>query len=629
MYSRKVAEVQIQTTIPPNSERHEVSWSYNLPKAKVALWHYDFPNLYEATVTLSEDNQILNSISDRFGIRKLEIEGLKLMLNGENIRPVGFNIVAEDCFIGNTLSLERIKEDVDLMKSLGTIMARLSHVPLPTEYLDYLDEKGIMVFEDVSLWGKDVWVDPSHPMPKEWLQCIVEEKYNHPSVIGWSADNEIGKESDNPTVKEYVKAAIQMAKKLDPNRLAIYMSHTAQSNPADTIVYADLAIINIYGNWGNGADRAWEYHKKPIFVSEFGQELNSEDPNLGIIPIEKMVNSIRNKKYVLGASLWTINDYRSTYYGKKGWATPPSQNRTWGIVTTFRAKKRVFFDTQKKYAPIKSLTLSDCDKKAGKATITIQSRKKYDIPANILRGFSVKWSSIDEDFNEVVLETKKVKVIYPGDDSFIIPISWSNKTIINGLKIEFLDPQGYTVLEETDNFSVPKQPAIQFVNTSKTTVRILFNKVKGAAEYMVKYQKGDTVYFTAKSINNFIDIEDEKVKQGEPWNYQLIAINNFGKSKPYEAKTLSKDEDELPPVIWGNKQTNDGVFISYFVSPYDYLCAVEYGTSPIIYTKKLGTKVKGVLNIPNIKNGETLYFRMRGRKQWGFVSDWTQEFKVE
>ena len=239
---------------------------------------------------------------------------------------------------------------------------------------------------------------------------------------------------------------------------------------------------------------------------------------------------MRNKEYVLGASLWTFNDYRSTYHGVSGWKTPPSQNRAWGIVTTFRNKKRAFYDIQKEYAPIKSLTFSDIDKKNGKAIITIQPRNKLDIPANVLKAYSLKWSIIDADFNSMVGEVKKINIINPGEDAFKIPINWKNTMHINGLKIEFLDPQGYTVLEEIKYFDPPKQPCITFANTSNNTVRILFDKLNGATEHMVKYNKGDSIYFTEKTINNYIEINDDKVKQGKPWIYQLIALNNAGES---------------------------------------------------------------------------------------------------
>lgn len=621
-----VAQGQLEATIPAKTLKHEVKWTHNLSKSQVALWHFDFPNLYESTISISENTKVLHSISDRFGIRKLEIEGLQLKLNGESIRPVGFNLVPEDRFTGNTLPFERIKEDVDLMKSLGATMSRLSHVTLPKEYLDYLDEKGILVIEEVGLWGKDAWVDPNHPMPKQWLQRIVEYHYNHPSVVGWSLGNEIGKEIDNPKVKEYMKSAVEMSKKLDPTRLAIYPSHTAHKNPDDAIVYSDLATINLYGGWGNGVNKTWELHKKPIFATEFGNVLNDEDLNLGVIPIEKMMNSMRDKDYVLGASIWTFNDYRSTYHGVSGWKTPPSQNRAWGVVNTFRNKKRGFFDLQKEFAPIRNLKFSDIDKINGKANIAVQPRNKLDLPANVLRNFKLEWSLIDENFNEVMLGNKTIKIIHPGDLAFTIPVKWDSNKNSKGLKVVFVDPQGYKVLEETVYFNKPNQPKIEKIYTSGKAFRVLFEKEKGTTEHFIKYKQGDSIYTSEKTINDFIEIEDAKLKDNSPINFQLFAINNVGESDTSETKIIRFNENELPPIIWNVKRVEDDVFVNYSVSPYDYLYEVEYGTEPNVYTNKLTTKVKGVLNIPNISKEKDVYFRMRTIKQWGFASEWTQEF---
>jgi len=620
-----VAEGQLEATIPPKTLKYEVKWTHNLSKSQVALWHFDFPNLYESTVSISENNKVLHSISDRFGIRKLEIEGLHLKLNGESIRPVGFNLVPEDRFTGNTLPFERIKEDVDLMKSLGATMSRLSHVTLPKEYLDYLDEKGIMVIEEVGLWGKDAWVDPNHPMPKEWLQRIVEYHYNHPSVVGWSMGNEIGKEIDNPKVKEYVKSAIEMSKKIDSNRLAIYVSNSAQNNPEDAIQFANISAINLYGNWESGVDKAWNYHKKPVFVSEFGHNLNSENPNLGKIPIEKMMNAMRNKRYVLGASIWTLNDYRSTYYGLSGWNTPPSQNRTWGVVTTFRRKKRAFFELQKEFAPISSLKISNLDKTKGKAEIMIQPRGKFDIPANVLINYQIKKYLIDENFNEKEEENTVLKTIFPGDDSLSIPFQWDVKKITNGIKVVFLDPQGYVLLEETLFFSYPKKPTIKKIYTSSKEFRILFDNSTTGNEYYLKYQQDDSIYTSAKTINNFIDIKNNKLVPSKPIQVQLFSENNFGKSDSSDSLKIKLNESELPPVIWDIKRVKESLFIGYTVLPTDYLFEVEYGFEPNNYNHKVTTKVKGVLNIPNLPQEKTVYFRMRAIKQWGFASEWTAE----
>ena len=624
-----IASGSVKTTIPANTNNHIITWSYALPKSKVDLWHFDFPNLYESIVSMSDSKAILDSNADRFGIRKIEIVGLQLLLNGESIRPVGFNVVPEDRFTGNTLPIERIKEDVDLMKSLGANMARLSHVNLPKEYLDYLDEKGIMVFEEVGLWGKDVLVDPEHPKPKEWLQRIIENSYNHPAIVGWSVGNELGMASKNPKVNEYIKGAIELAEVLDPNRIAVSVSNTANNSPEEATKYADLAMLNGYGNWGKKAEGTWKNHQKPIFMSEFGEELNSEDPNLGDIPAEKILNQLRNKPYVLGASLWTFNDYRSTYYGKTGWITPPSQNRAWGIVTSFREKKRGFKSIQKEFSPIRDLTISTIDTKNGKASVTIQPRNKLDIPANILRGYQLQWTLFDENFKAVETQIHAVKNIFPGDAAFEIPLNWKADAKLNIMKIAFIDPQGYKVYEEIINFKAPQQPVIQFTNTANNAVRLYFEKSKDAEEYYVQYKKGDSIFKSDKTINSFIEIEDKNVKNGETWTYQLIAVNNKGESIPSSPVMLSKDEDELPPIVWGAKRLDKDLFIAFSVSPYDYLYEVAYGYNPNTYDHVLTTKVQGVLNIPNLKKGIPIYYKMRVIKQWGFASEWTQEFKVE
>jgi beta-galactosidase len=98
-----------------------------LEAANVHLWHFEHPELYTAEINLYHQDKLAHSFKDRFGIRKVEIDGFKLKLNGKEIRTVGFNLVAEDRIHGNTLPMESIKKMVDMMKTSGANMARLSH----------------------------------------------------------------------------------------------------------------------------------------------------------------------------------------------------------------------------------------------------------------------------------------------------------------------------------------------------------------------------------------------------------------------------------------------------------------------------------------------------------------------
>lgn len=624
-----IEDHQIKTKIPANAKEFETLWSVTLQKSKVELWHFDFPHLYDCSVSLFKEDELIHSLSDRFGIRKLEVEGMKLLLNGEVIRPVGFNLVPEDRMTGNTLPMERIKEDIDMLKELGVTMCRISHLPLPKEYLDYLDEKGIMTFEEVSLWGKDKWVDPDHPMPKEWLRRMIKEKYNHPSVAGWSVGNEIGFLDDNPKVMEYVKGAIELTKSLDPNRLAVYVTNSASYQETDPVKYSDLIMLNSYSKWGFRAQTAWEKHKKPVFMCEYGSALNNEDPNLSYIDAGKMLGQMRGKEYFIGASLWTFNDYRSFYYGHKGWATPVSQNRCWGIVNTFRQKKRSYFDFRKENAPVKKLKVDEIDQATKNAIVTIVPRSVNDLPANILRGYKLRWSAMGKNFDISFNEEKTLKNIYPGDESLKISIDWKNAKSVSGLKVELIDPQGYSVLDQKIYFEVPSKPEITHVNTAQDGVRIIFNPISGASEYVIRYQNNGENFYSDTTINHFVTITDTLIKLKKEWGYEVIALNNAGESQPSEKIIAAKDEDELPPVIWETRRVKNDLFIGFTSSPYDYLYEVEYGNTPGQYENNLVFKNKGVARIPGIQPGKPVYLRLRCRKQWGFASEWTQEIRVD
>lgn len=306
LYKNKVVvkSAKLPVTQLATNQTIQLKTQMQLDAANVHLWHFEHPELYTAEVNLYQQDKLLHSFKDRFGIRKIEIDGFKLKLNGNEIRTVGFNLVAEDRVHGNTLPFSSIKKMVDLMKASGANMARLSHLALPKAFLDYLDEKGIMVFEEVSLWGKDTLANANNPLPKIWLDKLIQQAYNHPSVIGWSVGNEIGSTKNNPFVYNYIKTAIEQAKSLDPYRLVTYASNSVAGQPDDAAGICDLIFVNSYDNWGKVADKVHKlFPKKAIFFSEFGNNLTKENLDEGVIPIEKMLADLRGREFVIGASL--------------------------------------------------------------------------------------------------------------------------------------------------------------------------------------------------------------------------------------------------------------------------------------------------------------------------------------
>ncbi|MFY7898959.1 MAG: glycoside hydrolase family 2 protein [Chitinophagaceae bacterium] len=600
-----------------------------LTKDQVNLWHFEQPLLYEALITLYQNGKAVHSFKEQFGIRKIEVDGFKLKLNGEEIKTVGFNIIPEDRVYGNAMPLERFKQMVDLMKECGANMARLSHFALPKSYLDYLDAKGMMIFEEVSLWGKDTLVDPAHPLPKLWLKKLVKQQYNHPSVIGWSVGNEIGSFKNNPLVYEYVKQAIALAKQLDPNRLASYASNTATNQPNDPAELCDIIMMNSYGNWGKAAEMVHKnFPSKLIFFSEFGADLNDENLDKSTIPLDKMMTAMRNKPYVVGASLWTLNDYRSNYWNiKSTWNTAPSENRAWGIVNSVMQPKKSFYPLKKEYQPftIKNTSFS-LNNNLATVSFDLQSRNFQSFPAYTIKDYQLKIEAKDAESKILFSKVQSIPQQTPGNDAIKLSIQVNTSNSVNSISYSIIDRLGYNRYDSSINLQKPAEPIISAIHKDLNSFRVVFNKREPNTKYYVKY---GTKAFTKTSdtaiLNHYLDIENLHVDS--TYQIQLVAQNNVGSSVS-STQSIQLISTELPPIVWAVIPKQKAFFISFSTDPLDYKYEVEYGEKAGQYYKRIILGNPGGIEIPNLKSKATYFVRMRRMLQWGFASDWTSEYSV-
>lgn len=608
----------VTAPVPIEKPNEAVSVAFELPTADVKLWHFDNPVLYTSQLSLIRGDEVVHKLTDRFGIRKVEVVGTSLLLNGEPIRTVGFNLVPEDRTTGSTLPTWRIRADVDLMKSLGANMARLSHQNLPKEFLDYLDEKGIMVFEEVALWGKDEWVDPAHPMPKEWLERMIHEKYNHPSVIGWCVGNEIGYFSMNPLVMEYVKGAIQQAKQLDPYRLAVCVSNTAHLQERDMSEFSDIVMLNRYANWGEDAAKAHAYHPdKPIFLAEYGFRITDEDLDKGVIAVDSMLAGLKSKNYVVGASYWTFNDYRSAYSG-----TPPSGNRSWGVVNVFRQKKRAFEQFRAAYAPVKLLEWINPHE------IVVQPRGTGEFPSYTLTDYRVVWQAYNEAGDRIDGGFEKLPVIKPGTAAFSLRPSW--KIAVDSaakLTASLVSPLGYCVVERTKFLAEPPMPEIIGASAANWSVQLVYKQHPMATHWKAVYFDGVATKETRPSINGFTQIGG--LTANRDYRIGLVAINAFGESEPAWIDSVRTKPDELPPVILHTEPTQDGWYVGYSTDIKDYLYQVRYRRQGADYKvsdiRQFSTS--GVGKVADVSPGK-YQFQLRRLMEWGYASEWSPEESV-
>lgn len=359
-HKKNLWNTELKVQVAPGEIR-QFSHQFTLPLAVYQLWDQDSPVLYRLQTVLAEQaGASLDLKEDKFGIRKVEVIGTQIMLNGKPVYANGFNRVHDHPSYGNTEPDALVEKDMVDIMALGGKMSRLMHAPLSRNILDLCDSLGYLLIEEVPIWGDDEPLAyPNSPLPKQWMEEMIARDYNHPSVIGWSVGNELRDpqgdwQSKTLTTQQYgyIQHMLELVEQLDPHRLKTYVTLTSylpkadQSNEPYEMV--DFISINSYGNAVNAAKETHrKFPDKPIFVSEIGIAQIGPAP-AGALS-EKLILQLRelaDLDFVVGSSLWSYNDYRSDYKG-----TPDSGFREWGVVDENRQPKAAYSQIKKLWNP--------------------------------------------------------------------------------------------------------------------------------------------------------------------------------------------------------------------------------------------------------------------------------------
>jgi hypothetical protein len=613
-------------------------FSFQLSKKQTKLWHFDYPNLYISEVSLSADKKILSTLTDRFGIRKLTTSGRKMWLNGEVVRMTGYNWVADDRLTANTLPVWRYKQDIDQMKELGCTFTRLSHRPLPEEVMDYLDEKGIMVISEFNNWSH--FMNPTSPEPREFARKLIQQQYNHASVIGWSVGNEMGDKNTQPQINEYVESIIKHIKQnLDSTRLVTYVSNTADYQADDAAKYGDMIWINKYWNYEKGLDKLAEaYPDKAIFMTEYGGygidagNLIYDTPNNTKYK-NFVVTGFASKEYLSGYSVWTYNDYRSRYQSPNpSTATPVHQNRQWGVVDNYRNKKRCYEQMKDFYAPVSALDVKNTEAGSQVTTsISITPRGIIDIPAFTLTGYKLIWEIKAKDGSVNQGSFINLPSIQPGDKTLSFNATWTKNETISHLKISILSPMGYNVKDTTLYLAKPAAPKVKAVIAACRSVRVVFEENEFCTEYALKYTvKGETKT-TARTIDHYIDLKTLPVNV--PVQISVVGVNGAGEGEASAPITIVPENGykTLPPVVWGVVPTADGCNIGIGWVFSDTFYKARYTTTPAVESswKTLPAITFGAFKVNGLEAGKKYYVQIHNATQFGAnPSEWSETLEV-
>lgn len=232
------------TIAPGESKDVEVSLSLKSPK----LWDLETPHLYTLDTAVKTQDGMADLVRNEFGVREAEWKPDGFYLNGKRVQINGVCQHHDLGPLGAAVSARGYERQVEILKSFGVNSIRTSHNPPAPELLAACDRLGMLVDNELfDIWEAQKYGKSNgyHVFWKDWhvkdLTNFVKRDRNHPSVIMWSAGNEIA-EQGSARGKEVAKELVDLFHKLDPTRAV-----TCGCNDPGAWNNGFGAIFDVYG----------------------------------------------------------------------------------------------------------------------------------------------------------------------------------------------------------------------------------------------------------------------------------------------------------------------------------------------------------------------------------------------
>ena len=180
----------------------------------VKPWTAETPHLYTLYIVLKKDNKVVEAIRKKVGFRRIEIKNGQLLVNGQPILIKGVDRHELDPDGGYIVSVERMIQDIRIMKQLNINAVRTCHYPDDPRWYDLCDEYGIYLTAESNLESHGMGYHEKtlaknaafEKMHIERQEGNVISFKNHPSIIVWSLGNEAGYGPNFEKAYDWVKA---------------------------------------------------------------------------------------------------------------------------------------------------------------------------------------------------------------------------------------------------------------------------------------------------------------------------------------------------------------------------------------------------------------------------------------
>jgi beta-galactosidase len=302
------------------------------------LWSLEAPSLYALRSEVLDGARATDTVTTSFGIRSIAYDKDQgFLLNGRRVKMRGVNLHHDAGALGAAVPERVWERRLETLKAMGANAIRTSHNPPAPEFLDLCDRLGFLVMaEAFDEWTLGKVPEGYHQYFAEWSERdvtdFVHRDRNHPSIMLWSAGNEIG-EQTTPDGVQVLRRLLDIFHREDPTRPVTTGNDNiaADGRPA-TLAFLDaldLVGYNYVDRWHERrelfaeADRhahpEWKLigtESGSIFQSFDEQYSLGNDPSVvrpnyvsGMLQAERLWKWVELRDYFAGNFMWTGIDY--------------------------------------------------------------------------------------------------------------------------------------------------------------------------------------------------------------------------------------------------------------------------------------------------------------------------------
>ena len=349
-----------------------------------------------------EGKQVATATGLAKNFRKVEIKNKQFLVNGQPVLIKGANRHEIDPDGGYVVSLERMIQDIKIMKRLNINAVRTCHYPDDPRWYDLCDEYGIYLVAEANQeshgfqYGDDAAA--KKPMFAKQImernQHNVSIYFNHPSVVTWSLGNETVMGDNFLQAYKWIKSQDQsrpvqyeQARQGEGTDIFCPMYYPVKNcenyckNPNSKMPLIQCEYNHTMGNSGGNLKEYWDLVRKyPIFQGGFDWDFVDQGLHRSImIPMKVKPELLTNEQ---------LRQIEYTYGGDYNSYDPSDNNFNCnGIVGPDRQLNPHAYEVAYQYQNIWA-TLKD----AAKGEVNVYNENFF----RDLSNYALAWSLIED-----------------------------------------------------------------------------------------------------------------------------------------------------------------------------------------------------------------------------------------